>query len=322
VPRPSFPKTLRQFQSNFATEEACERYLAACRWPEGFVCPRCGDRRAYDLVNQRRWQCAGCRHQVSLTAGTVLHRTKIPLTHWFWAAYLMTTDKRGVSALLVQRQLGLSCYETAWMLLHKLRRAMVNVAREPLYGEVEVDETWVGGEQAGLRGSRQLKGRRAALVLVAVEKRGRGSGRLRMKVIQDFKGKTIISFLNQNISPGSTIYTDGLKSFGGLTNAGFKHIARTQPLRSELRKGAKSAVPLADRAIGNLQQWLIGTYHGVSKPQLQVYLDEFVFRHNRRKTPAAAFQTLLGLGTGRKSTLYAQIRGARDLNHNPLGFAE
>jgi transposase-like protein len=322
VPRPSFPKTLRQFQSNFATEEACERYLAACRWPEGFVCPRCGDRRAYDLVKQRRWQCASCRHQVSLTAGTVLHRTKIPLTHWFWAAYLMTTDKRGISALLVQRQLGLSCYETAWMLLHKLRRAMVNVAREPLYGEVEVDETWVGGEQAGLRGSRQLKGRRAALVLVAVEKRGRGSGRLRMKVIQDFKGKTILAFLNQNISPGSTIYTDGLKSFDGLTNAGFKHIARTQPLRSELRKGAKSAVPLADRAIGNLQQWLIGTYHGVSKPQLQVYLDEFVFRHNRRKTPAAAFQTLLGLGTGRKSTMYEQIRGAKDLNHHLLGFAD
>jgi transposase-like protein len=322
VPRPPFPKTLRQFQSDFATEEACEKYLAACRWPEGFICPRCGNRRAYDLVNQRRWQCAGCRHQVSLTAGTVLHRTKIPLTHWFWAAYLMTTDKRGVSALLIQRQLGLSRYETAWMLLHKLRRAMVNVAREQLYGEVEVDETWVGGEQAGLRGSRQLKGRRAALVLVAVEKRGRGSGRLRLKVIPDFKGKTIISFLNQNVSPGSTIYTDGLKSFEGLTDAGFKHIARTQPLRSALRKGAKSAVSLADRAIGNLQQWLIGTYHAVSKPQLQVYLDEFVFRHNRRKTPAAAFQTLLGLGTGRKSTEYEQIRGANDLNRNLLGLAE
>jgi transposase-like protein len=155
----------------------------------------------------------------------------------------MTTDKRGVSALLVQRQLGLSCYETAWMLLHKLRRAMVNVAREPLYGEVEVDETWVGGGQAGLRGSRQLKGRRAALVLVAVEKRGRGSGRLRMKVIPDFKGKTIISFLKQNISPGSTIYTDGLKSFDGLTNAGFKHIARIQPLRSDLRKGREVGCP-------------------------------------------------------------------------------
>ena len=319
MPRPQFPKTLRQFQSDFATEEACEKYLAACRWPEGFICPRCGNRRAYNLVNQRRWQCAGCRHQVSLTAGTVLHRTKTPLTNWFWAAYLMTTDKRGVSALLIQRQLGLSRYETAWMLLHKLRRAMVNVAREPLYGDVEVDETWVGGEQAGLRGSRQLKGRLAALVLVAVEKRGRGSGRVRMKVIPDFKGKTIVSFLKQNVSPGSTIYTDGLKSFAGLTEAGFKHVARTQPLRSELRKGTKAVVPLADRAIGNLQQWLIGTYHGVSKPQLQVYLDEFVFRHNRRKTPAAAFQTLLGLGTGRKSTEYEQIRGAKDSQSQPIG---
>lgn len=310
--RPPFPKSLRQFQSDFATEEACETYLAACRWPEGFICPRCGNRRAYDLVNQRRWQCAGCRHQVSLTAGTVLHRTKIPLTQWFWAAYLMTTDKRGISALLLQRQLGLSCYETAWMLLHKFRRAMVNVAREPLHGEIEVDETWIGGEQAGLRGSRQLKGRRAALVLVAVERRGRGTGRVRMKAIPDFKSSTMIPFLHENVSPGSTIYTDGFKSFCGLAEAGFRHIARTQPLRSALRKGAQSAVPLADRAIGNLQQWLIGTYHGVSKPQLQVYLDEFVFRHNRRKTPAAAFQTLLGFGTIQQSTQYEQIRGAKD----------
>jgi transposase-like protein len=318
VSRPPFPKTLRQFQSDFATEEACERYLASCRWPEGFICPRCGNRRAYDLVNQRLWQCAGCRHQVSLTAGTVLHRTKIPLTQWFWAAYLMTTDKRGISALLLQRQLGLSCYETAWMLLHKFRRAMVNVAREPLHGEVEVDETWIGGEQAGLRGSRQLKGRRAALVLVAVERRGRGTGRVRMKAIPDFKSSTMIPFLHENVSPGSTIYTDGFKSFCGLTEAGFRHIARTQPLRSALRKGAQSAVPLADRAIGNLQQWLIGTYHGVSKPQLQVYLDEFVFRHNRRKTPAAAFQTLLGFGTIRQSTQYEQIRGAKDQSQ-PVG---
>jgi transposase-like protein len=270
-------------------------------------------------VNQRRYQCAKCRHQVSLTSGTVLHRTKIPLTYWFWAAYLMTTDKRGVSALLLQRQLGLSRYETSWMMLHKLRRAMVSATREPLRGEVEVDDTWIGGEQAGLRGSRQLKDRRTALVLVAVEKRGKGSGRARMSVIADFKAATILPFLTQNVAPGATIYTDGLKSFAGLSEAGFKHIARNQPLRSELRKGAKSAVPLADRAIGNLQQWLIGTYHGVSKAQLQVYLDEFVFRYNRRNTPATAFQTLLGLGTSRKSTKYESIRGARDLKIQHVG---
>jgi transposase-like protein len=260
-----------------------------------------------------------------LTAGTILHNTKTPLTIWFWAAYLMTTDKRGISALLLQRQLGLRRYETAWMMLHKFRRAMVNLTREALRGEIEVDDTWVGGTQAGLRGSRQLKDRKATLVLVAVERRGRATGRARMKVIADFKSSTLIAFLKENVKPGSTVYTDGLKSFTGLEEVGFKHVPRIQPRPIELRKGAQSVVPLADRAIGNLQQWLIGTHHGVSREQLQVYLDEFVFRHNRRKSPMASFQTLLGLGTGRKPTHYKQIRGAADLsgiNHNSLGSAE
>ena len=250
-------------------------------------------------------------------AGTILHNTKTPLTVWFWAAYLMTTDKRGISALLLQRQLGLRRYETAWMMLHKFRRAMINLAREPLRGEVELDDTWVGGTPAGLRGSRQLKGRKAALVLVAVEKRGRATGRARMTVIPDFKSTTLVAFLKQNVESSSTVYTDGLKSFTGLEEAGYRHVPRIQPLRTELRKGAKSVVPLADRAIGNLQQWLIGTYHGVSRDQLQVYLDEFVFRHHRRRLPMAAFQTLLGLGTGHSPTPYEQIRGAADLSESP-----
>jgi transposase-like protein len=311
--RPPFPANLRQFQVQFASEEACQDYLAACRWPDGFVCSRCGHQRAYAIMKRRSWQCAACRRQVSLTAGTVLHNTKIPLTLWFWAAYLMTTDKRGISALLLQRQLGLRRYEPAWMMLHKLRRAMVNVAREPLHGEVEIDDTWIGGPQAGIRGSRQLKGRRAALILVAVEKRGKASGRVRMAVIPDFKTTTLKAFIKRNVTPGSTIYTDGLKSYSGLEESGYHHIARIQPLRTDLRKGEKSVVPMADRAIGNLQQWLIGTYHGVSRAQLQVYLDEFVFRNNRRKQPMAAFQTLLGLGTGRAPTPYNLIKGARDI---------
>jgi len=318
VARPPFPKTLREFQSKFASDEACQQYLAECRWPDGFICPRCGFRRAYELVRQSRRQCAGCRYQVSLTAGTILHNTKTPLTVWFWAAYLMTTDKRGISALLLQRQLALPRYETAWMLLHKFRRAMVNQAREPLRGEVQVDDTWVGGTQAGLRGSRQLKGRKAVLVVVAVEKRGRATGRARMAVIPDFKRTTLTNFLKKNVAPGSTVYTDGLKSFSGLQEAGFRHVPRSQPLPIELRKGAKSVVPLADRAIGNMQQWLIGTHHGVSPSQLQVYLDEFVFRHNRRRQPMAAFQTLLSLGTGNQPTPYNRIRGAEDLTNSLL----
>ena len=313
MPRPPFPKTLREFQTQFATEEACREYLARCRWPDGFACPRCGHGQAYLLGSAQLWQCAGCRYQTSVTAGTILHRTKTPLTVWFWAAYLMTTDKRGLSALLLQRQLGLGNYETAWMMLHKFRRAMVNTNRGALRGEVEVDDTWVGGPQAGLRGSRQLKGRKAVLVLVAVEKRGRASGRIRMEVIPDFKAATLLAFLKKHVSPGATVYSDGLKSYAGLEQAGYRHVPRIQPSRTALRKGTKSAVPLADRAIGNLQQWLIGTYHGVSKDQLQVYLDEFVFRHNRRKIPMAAFQTLLGLGAAKPPSPYKHIRGGADI---------
>ena len=311
--RPSFPKNLREFQRQFATEEACQDYLAACRWPDGFVCPRCRHTRGYRLSEHRRWQCVACRYQVSLTAGTILHNTKTPLTVWFWATYLTVTDKRGLSALLLQRQMGLRRYETAWLLLHKLRRAMVNAGREPLHGDVEIDDTWVGGPQPGLRGSRQLKGRKAAIVLVAVEKRGDTSGRVRMAVAWNFKQTTMREFVKQHVAAGSTVYSDGLKGFEGVTAADVRHVARTQPIRSALRTGTPSVVPLADRAIGNLQQWLVGTHHGVSKAQLQVYLDEFVFRHNRRRQPMAAFQTLLGLGTGRTPTPFRRIRGAQDM---------
>jgi transposase-like protein len=166
-------------------------------------------------------------------------------------------------------------------------------------------------------GAANLRDGKAALVLVAVEKRGRATGRARMAVIPDFKSTTLIAFLKQNVAPGTAVYTDGLKTFTGLREAGFKHVPRSQPLRGELRKGAKSVVTLADRAIGNLQQWLIGTYHGVSRDQLQIYLDEFVFRHNMRRSPMAAFQTLLGLGSGRKPSSYDQIRGATDLSEQP-----
>ena len=310
--RPPFPKNLHEFRGQFATEEACEQYLESCRWPEGFVCPRCCHRRAYVVANRRR-QGTTCRHQVSLTAGTILHNTKTPLIQWFWAAYLMTTDKRGVSALLIQRQLGLRRYETAWLMLHKLRRAMVNAAREPLHGEIELDDTWIGAPQAGLKGSRQLKDRRAVPIVVAVERRDNHSGRIRLFMLPDFTAATMSAIVRENVAAGSTLYSDGLGAFAGLKAAGYRHVAVQQPSRSAPRKGAASVVPLADRVVGNLQNWLIGTHHGVSRAQLQAYLDEFVFRHNRRKHPMAAFQTLLGLGTARTPTPYRRIHGGRDM---------
>lgn len=221
----------------------------------------------------------------------------------------MVTDKRGLSALLFQRQLAIRRYETAWLMLHKLRRAMVNTAREPLRGAVEMDETWVGGPQPGLRGSRQLKGRKAALVVVAVERHGEGSGRIRMEVIEDFREPTMTAFATRNIEPGSTIYTDGMTGYSGLGRAGYVHVAEKQ---TKIRLGGKPIVPLVDRAIGNMKQWVIGTHHGVGRDHLQLYLDEFVFRHNRRGYPWAAFRTLLGLASARGPTGYDKIVGAKD----------
>lgn len=304
-----YPRNLLEFQRQFDTEAACETYLAASRWPDGFVCPRCSHRRAFAIAGRGLRQCAGCRYQASLTAGTVLQGSRTPLTTWFWVAFLVSTDKRGLSALHLRRQLGVT-YKTAWLMLHKLRRGMVDANRQQLRGEIEMDETWVGGPQGGVRGSRQLKGRKAALVVVAIEKRGKGSGRVRMEAIPNFRGTTMLDFAQRNIEPGSTIYTDGMSGFRILGRSGYVHVGEKQ---GNLRKGARRVVPRADRAIGNLKQWLLGTHHGVSRPQLQAYLDEFVFRHNRRGKPMAAFQTLLGLGTQRAPTPLATVRGASDL---------
>jgi transposase-like protein len=153
-----------------------------------------------------------------------------------------------VTRRLLQRQLALRRYETAWLIQHKLRRAMVNATREPLHGDVEIDDTWIGGPQPGLRGSRQLKGRKAAIVLVAVEKRGDRSGRVRLAVAPDFKQTTMLHFVKAHVAPGSTVCTDGLKGWEGLQAVGVKRVPRTQPVRSALRRGVPSVVPLADRA--------------------------------------------------------------------------
>lgn len=172
--RPTFPRSLAEFQSRFATEEACADYLFRSRWPEGFACPKCRSPDAYGIESRGLHQCRSCRYQVSLTAGTVLHRTRLPLRQWFWAAYLVTTHTPGFSALQLQRQLGLSRYETAWTMLHKLRRAMIRPERDQIGGTVEVDETYVGGKDSERTGGRQGDGTKS-IVVGAVEVRGRAS---------------------------------------------------------------------------------------------------------------------------------------------------
>jgi transposase-like protein len=177
-----------EFQRRFPDHAACRDYLFACRWPDGFRCPACGSERASELARRSLWQCSRCHHQVSITAGTVLHKTRTPIHLWFWAAYLTSTGTPGISALQLQRQLGLKRYETAWMMLHKLRRAMVAPERSPLSGLIEVDDAYVGGSDAGRRGGRDSFGA-ATIVIVAVEVRGTGSGRIQLSVSPDRAGQ-------------------------------------------------------------------------------------------------------------------------------------
>ena len=289
--RPDFPKSLKEFQARFRDDEACRTYLAACRWPNGFRCGHCQHSEAFELASRGLWQCKGCGRQTSVTAGTVLHRTRLPLTIWFWAAYLMSTHTPGLSAVQLHRQLGLS-YETAWALLHKLRRAMVNPEREPLKDKVEVDETYVGGHEAGLRGGRQLLDK--ALIVGAVEVRGKAAGRVRLQVVADASARSLTGFVKRAVAPGALILTDAWQSYASLRDLGYRHRPRTQGTPERAGK----LLPHIHRVFGNLKTWLGGTHHGVGHDHLQVYLDEFAFRFNRRRTPMAAFQTLLGLATG------------------------
>ena len=295
-----------EFQNRFPDEKACRVYLFASRWPDGFSCPACGGAESGGEHRRHLWQCRGCGRQTSVTAGTVMHKTRLPLTLWFWAAYLVATHGPGISALQLQRQLGISRYETAWTLLHKLRRAMVAPEREPLSGDVEVDEGYLGGRDIDLRGGRQRPGK--PLVGVAVEVRGGGSGRLRLQLLADASAASLLPFVRSNVAAGTIVQTDGWASYAGLAAAGFEHRPQTQHARwSDGEWVREWVLPRAHRALSNLKTWLQGTHHGVSRKHLQVYLDEFVFRHNRRRTPLASFQTLLGLGTNHQPTTHAQI---------------
>ncbi|MGY4543029.1 transposase-like protein/ribosomal protein L37AE/L43A [Arthrobacter sp. UYNi723] len=302
--RPDFPRTILEFQARFGDEQACMDYMFDCRWPEGYFCPRCKGQAAWPVAARGLWECAACHYQVSLTAGTVLHKTHTAL-HRFWAAYLMTTGTPGISARQLQRQLGLSRYETAWTMLHKLRRAMINPERTLLTGEVEVDECEVGGREAGRRSGRSLTAK-AVQVVVAVEVSGQGSGRVRMRIIPNASGDTLSTFVKEAVAAGAIVHTDGWMGYAPLTKAGYEHRPRSQ--RAAKKAGDTDPVlPRVHRAISNFKTWLRGTHRSVGNQHLQVYLDEFTFRYNRRGTPMAAFQSLLGLGAQQGPATYRQI---------------
>ena len=259
-----FPRSLLEFQRRFPDERACAAYLADARWPDGFRCPACDRDKGWELATKAfTWECAGCGKQTSVTAGTVMHGSKVPLVAWFWAAYLMATHSNGISALQVQKQLGLGSYKTAWLLCAKLRRAMVAPDRPPLNGLVEIDETEIPQRskddppEGGLGRSGQGK----MLVAGAVEVHGHRPGRVRLAPIADYP-PSLHAFINANIAAGATAKTDGWSAYPALP------ASLTTPASSA--RWPRTLLPWAHRLFANLKRWALGCY-SLRREHLQSY---------------------------------------------------
>lgn len=269
-----YPANMMDFADIFPTEEACLEYLALMRWPEGYECLRCGSKNS-SKIRSGYYRCCDCRYRGSVIFGTLFQDTHKPLRLWFQAMWYAVNQKNGVSALGLQKALGLGSYHTAWEWLHKLRRAMVRPDRDRLSGLVEMDETFVGGEHHGKRG-RGAEGK--TLVLIAVEDTGRGIGRLRLSPLEDARGESIKNATLHMVEPGSTIRSDGWEAYNLLAQHGYAHIPVTH---SQSVLG--DATPLAHRVASLLKRWWLGTHQGaISSEYLPYYLDEFTFRFNRR----------------------------------------
>lgn len=272
-----------QFLKRFPNEKACAEYLYNVKWPEGFVCPVCGHRHGYALSRPGRYQCAKCRCQTSLTANTVMHRTHLPLTKWFWAIYLVACDKRGISALTLAGRISVS-YETAWYLLCRIRKAMeTRDANYTLSGIIEFDDSYFGAKIKGVRGRKA--GNQGVFVAVGKDKEGRPHY-LKMLTTPNIQIPSVQEFVNVNLEDGSVVETDGYKSYRKPLAKNFTHQAEDFNPDSEHLKWLH-------RIIGNAKAFINGTYHGTSTKHLQMYLSEYCYRFNRRSFGGAIFDRLL-----------------------------
>lgn len=271
-----YPVNVIDFQDMFPTEKACEEYLFVVRWPEGFVCPHCMHTESWRL-GSGLLRCKSCKRDVSLIAGTIFHGSHLPLRIWFQALWYVVCQKQGVSALALKGILGLGSYKTAWEWLHKLRRAMVRPGRDRLSGTIEVDEIFIGAPKKGAMG-RGASGK--AAVLVAVEdKDGKDIGRIRLAMIKDASHASIVRALKEMVESGSTVHTDGWQGYAGLKRNGYNHIV----IKKDTAPEEENLTPLVHRIASLLKRWLLNTHQGgVQHTHLPYYLDEFVFRFNRR----------------------------------------
>lgn len=315
----AFPQSLPEFQRLFPDDAACAAYLERARWPDGFACPHCGCIGEPFRIATRPGvlTCRKCRKQTGLTVGTVMERSHTPLNVWFWAAYLVASQTPGMSAVQFQRQLGLTRYETAFGILHKLRAGMVRPDADRIGGDpkahVEVDETWVGGRTRGEgRGVHDKTLVSAAIEVrqrkpgTAQDKRkgGRYAGRLRLSISEDRSGDSLCGFVEGAVQPGTMIITDDWTGYSRLAERGYQHLPvaeRGDPAVAE------EYLPMVHLVFASLKTWLNGVHHGVSPKHLQAYLNEFTFRFNRRFYPFNAFRSLLGIAGDAVAPTYGEL---------------
>jgi len=303
-----YPRSTGEFLAWFPTDDDCLDYLEWLRWPEGFVCPGCAHAGGWRLADGRLW-CAGCGARTSVTAGTIFDRTRTPLTVWFMACWLFATQKDGVSAQSLQRTLEIGSYQTAWAMLHRLRSVLVRPGRERLAGLVEVDESYFGGEEPGLRGGRK-KGKKT-LVAIGVEvRKPKGLGRCRMAVVPDVSAASLHPFVSTHVQPGATVVTDAWMGYSGVDRLGYAHERRSQRAARLRGDDPHALLPEVHRVASLAKRWLLGTHQGsVDDAHLQAYLDEFVFRFNRRssRSRGLVFHRVLELAVGHAPVRYRDL---------------
>lgn len=308
-----YPRTFADFLARFDSEEACREYVEDVRWRDGFVCPKCGAAESYWRMGSGLRRCTACRARTSATAGTIFDKTRYPLRTWFHVIWHVVGQKNGVSALGLKNELGFGSYQTAWVWMHKLRRAMVNPSRDMLGGSgktVEIDETFVGGIRTQVRGGRSPLGK--AVVAIAVEGGGTRAGRLRLARLPNTQRDTLTDFVLENIERESIVHTDNWAGYSGIGQHAYFHTITN--MSAEGPEGHVS-MPHAHRVASLLKRWLLGTHQGgMSREQLDYYLDEFVFRFNRRasRSRGLLFYRLIEGAVATEPKPYKDLKASSD----------
>jgi len=276
-----YPTTYQDFLEWFSDDAACRDYIKRCRWPDGFRCGSCGQKNQPWTTGRGYLHCKNCGVETSVTAGTIFERTRMPLPTWFSAIWFVTSQKDGASALGLKQVLGFGSYQTAWSWLHKLRTAMVRPGRDRLSGQIEVDETYIGGSGKG--GKRGRGAERKEIVAIAVETHSpKGFGRIRMRRIPDVSQQSLLNFVCEVAEAGSEIRTDGWRGYSTLADHGYIH---KKTVVSGTGDPAHVSMPAVHRIAALLKRWLMSTHQGsVSPKHLEYYLDEYTFRFNRRSS--------------------------------------